>query len=161
MPGGALPELQLQQRHRAVTVRGEGGHQPAVQPRSTLSPGTEGPCPRSPSSPERGQSLPELSRGDAETTHGCQPGPSAVPAAAAAVPDVNLRGARSAAVSSPPAGSLGLSCREFKQKVYLHLIFRNYTYFQITDCACREQGRAQTNSDLCCVVSHSNSSVIC
>lgn len=113
VPGrGALPELQLQQRHRAVTVRGEGGHQPVVQPRSTLLPGTESPCPRSPSSPERGQSLPELSRGDARMTHGCQPSPSVVPAAAA-VPDMNLRGARSAAVSSPPASSLGLSCGEF------------------------------------------------
>lgn len=57
VPGGALPELQLQQRHRAVTVCGESGHQPAVQPRSTLPPGTESSCPRSPSYPERGQSL--------------------------------------------------------------------------------------------------------
>lgn len=34
----ALPALQLQQRHRAVPVRGEDGHWPPVQPCSTLLP---------------------------------------------------------------------------------------------------------------------------
>lgn len=135
---GSLPELQLQQRHRAVTVLGDGGHQPAVRPRSTLPPRTESPCPPSPSSPDRGQSLPVLSRGDA----GTDPWLSAPSQRGA-----RCRGRREPAgswASSPqlsPSSSSGLSLREFKQKVYLHLTFRNYVYFPITDCACRERGR--------------------
>lgn len=74
VPGRLCLKLQLQRRHRAVTVCGEGEH----PPRSTLPPGTESPCPQSLSYPERGQSLPELSRGDTRTSRGCQPGPSAV-----------------------------------------------------------------------------------
>lgn len=137
-----------------MTVLSDGGHQPAVRPRSTLPPRTESPCPPSPSSPERGQSLPALSRGDA----GTDPWLSAPSQHGA-----RCRGRREPAgscASSPqlsPTSSSGLSLGEFKQKVYLHLTFRN-SKLQ-TACAESEGGRAWTNSGLCCLIGHSSSSV--
>lgn len=59
---GALPALQLQQRHRTVPVRGDDGR----WPQCSLAPPccrTDSPCPQSPSPPEGGQSLLERSWG--------------------------------------------------------------------------------------------------
>jgi len=153
----ALPELQLQRRHRAATVRSEGGHQPAVQPAPAC------PAHRRPLSP-----VPITPRERAEPAGVIAPGRRDHPwlpvqprpaQPGAAVPDVSPQRARSAAASSAPASTSGLSCRDSKQKAFPQLICRSRAYCQLTDCACGEEGRVRANSGLCCLISHSDSSV--